>query len=72
MTSGGVGVLEVEEGSPAKAAGLTRGHVITAIEGTSITTPGEFREAVAALENKPVSVIIAGVPEGKRLIIAPN
>jgi S1-C subfamily serine protease len=72
MTRGGVGVVEVEADSAAEAGGLTSGSVITAVENTPVSTPGEFRDAVAALEGKPVTIEVAGFSEGKRLVIAPR
>jgi len=44
----GVVVVEVEEGSPAAAAGLKKGQLIRRVAGTSIRTPRDFAEAVAA------------------------
>ena len=47
MTKGGVGVVEVEPGSPAEGAGLKNGQVITAVDGKPVRTPAAFAEAVA-------------------------
>ncbi len=42
----GVAVTEVQSGSPAADAGLKQGDVITAIDGTKVTTPLALRNAV--------------------------
>jgi membrane-associated protease RseP (regulator of RpoE activity) len=42
----GVAVTEVQSGSPAADAGLKQGDVITAIDGTNVTTPLALRNAV--------------------------
>jgi membrane-associated protease RseP (regulator of RpoE activity) len=42
----GVAVTEVADGSPAANAGLKQGDVITAIDGTNVTTPLALRAAV--------------------------
>jgi membrane-associated protease RseP (regulator of RpoE activity) len=42
----GVAVTEVQSGSPAADAGLKPGDVITAIDGTNVTTPLALRNAV--------------------------
>ena len=47
MTKGGVGVVEVEPGSPAEASGLKIGQVITAVNGKPVRTPAAFADAVA-------------------------
>jgi S1-C subfamily serine protease len=46
LVRGGVGVVEVISGSPADAAGLKRGQIITEVDGTKVRTPTEFRKAV--------------------------
>jgi serine protease Do len=46
----GVVVLEVEEGSPAAAAGIKRGQLIRALGGKDIRSPREFAEAAAGQE----------------------
>jgi len=43
----GVVVTEVEEGSPAAAAGIKNGQLIRRVAGTGIRTPRDFAEAVA-------------------------
>ena len=42
----GVEVTEVASGSPAANAGLKQGDVITAIDGTNVTTPLALRNAI--------------------------
>jgi S1-C subfamily serine protease len=44
----GAVVLEVEEGSPAEAAGLARGEVITSVDGQSVTTDGDLADSIGA------------------------
>lgn len=47
MGKGGIGVLDVESDTPAEAAGLRKGQIITAVDGKSVRTPSDFAEAVA-------------------------
>jgi membrane-associated protease RseP (regulator of RpoE activity) len=42
----GVAVTEVQSGSPAANAGLQKGDVITAVDGTNVTTPQALQSAV--------------------------
>ena len=44
----GVVVAEIEAGSPAEAAGLTRGDLITTVSGTPVVTGPQLRELVQA------------------------
>lgn len=46
MTRGGVGIVEVVDGSAADRAGLKRGQIVTAVEGKPVRSPGEFQAAV--------------------------
>jgi S1-C subfamily serine protease len=46
----GVVVVEVEEGSPAAAAGLKKGQVIRRVQDKVVTAPRAFRAAVAKLD----------------------
>jgi S1-C subfamily serine protease len=46
----GVEVIDVEDGSPAAAAGLKKGQLIRRVGDTKIRTPRDFAEAVAALD----------------------
>jgi len=48
-TGTGARVEQVEKGSPAAAAGIAQGDVVTAVEGTPVTTAGE---ALAILRSK--------------------
>jgi serine protease Do len=54
MALGGVGVAEVAPGSPAEAAGVKVGQVITRVNGKPVHTPAEFRKAVADLKGDVV------------------
>ncbi|MGA8115756.1 MAG: trypsin-like peptidase domain-containing protein [Actinocatenispora sp.] len=47
----GAGVVGVESGGPAAKAGIRSGDVITALNGTAITSPGDLTTALA--ERKP-------------------
>lgn len=72
MARGGVGVAEVQPGSPAEAAGLTRGLVITRVEDQPVTTPKQFRAAVQKFDGKPVRLSTTnGLVDGKVLTIPP-
>ena len=44
--AGGVTVAYVIADSPADAAGLQRGDVIKSVDGTSVSTPNDFRDAI--------------------------
>jgi putative serine protease PepD len=46
--AGGVGISSVENGSAADNAGLKVGDVITAVDGKTVTTPGQLRAIIAA------------------------
>ena len=62
---GGVLVLEVLDGTPAKAAGLEPGDVIVAVEGEVVTTIAQFRQALnQAWREPPVDVQV--IREGQR------
>ncbi len=52
----GVGVLDVETGSQADAAGLKKGQYITEVDGRRIATPADFQKAVAEMGDKPVTL----------------
>jgi serine protease Do len=46
-TSRGVLVSDVQDGSPAQKSGLKRGDVVVKIDGRSVETTGQFRNAIA-------------------------
>lgn len=55
----GIYLTEVQEGSPAEEAGLTKGHVITKFDGSSVSSMEDLREMLpyyAAGEEVPVTV----------------
>ena len=56
MSRGGVVVVEVVAGSPADAAGLKPGQVITRVAGKPVRSPRQFAEAVAGLKG-PVPMV---------------
>ncbi len=55
-TGTGARVEQVVEGSPAAGAGLTRGDVVTAVDGTAVTTADQ---ALTILRNKPPGATLA-------------
>ena len=64
VTGGGEEPIRLGEipvpGSPLYAAGLTRGDTITALDGTPIGTPADFRTALAALKpGQPAAITFA-------------
>jgi S1-C subfamily serine protease len=71
MRRGGVGVMEVSSGSPAEAAGLQKGSVIKAVGGKPVSTPKQFRAAVAEFEGKPVELTILGSLESTQELTVP-
>jgi S1-C subfamily serine protease len=72
MSRGGVGVVEVLPGTPASAAGLTAGLAVTEVEGTPVSTPAEFRKAVAELDGKPVNLETVGGLSSKAVTVPPE
>ncbi len=46
MARGGVGIVEVQPGSPAEAAGLRRGQILLKVNGKPIRTPSEFEAVI--------------------------
>lgn len=70
MTRGGVGVVEVEPGSPSFRAGLAKGIIVTSVNGKDVSTPGEFREAVGKLDGKDVTLTtVDGIREPKQVVV---
>jgi serine protease Do len=64
-TEGGVLISDVFDGQPADNAGMQRGDVVLSIDGSSVTTPNDLRNMVAALEpGQSVSVTV--LRDGKR------
>ena len=70
MAKGGVGITEVETGSPADTSGLKKGVVITEVDGKPILTPADFTKAVAAKPDKDVTLTteLGGVP-GQKVVV---
>jgi len=52
----GVLVAEVEEGSPAAAAGIKKGQLVRRVAGKNVRTPPEFAAAVATSADGPVTL----------------
>lgn len=55
MAKGGVGVIEVQPGTPAEAAGLRRGQIIIKVDSKPIRTPADF-DAAAKASSGPVTL----------------
>jgi len=60
MARGGVGILEVEPDSPAEQAGLRPGMIIAAVNDEPVKNPKAFRNAVADLNDQPVTLLLGG------------
>lgn len=70
MSKGGVGVTEVETGSPADSAGLKRGVVITEVDGRPVPTPADFARAVAAKDGKDITLTTQlGPIAGQKVVV---
>jgi serine protease Do len=67
----GVAVAEVAENSPAAAAGLQPGMIVTHVVRTEVNTPGEFRKAVDSLTG-PVDLRIADDKKNPIRIVEPG
>ena len=52
LIEGGVGITEVEQGSPAADAGLQAGGLISHVDNIRVQTPNEFRDAVTGKKGK--------------------
>jgi S1-C subfamily serine protease len=64
-------VTEVADGSPAAAAGLRRGMLITHVDRTPVRKPKEFAQ-VAARERGPVQLRVAGDEKNPTRIVGPE
>jgi serine protease Do len=65
-------IRNVEEGSPAESAGLSRGDVITAINGEPVERPGDLVDAAAERqpgETVTLTVTRAGEDESREVIV---
>lgn len=70
MTRGGVGIIDVDPGTPAARARLSRGMIVTRVEDKPVSTPSEFRDAVARLDGKPVTLqVVDGISEEKPITV---
>ncbi len=70
MTRGGVGIVDVDPGSPASRAGLLRGTIVTAVNGQDVSTPREFREAVAKLGEKDATLTtVDGIGKPRPVVV---
>lgn len=67
----GVLVGKVEEGSPAEAAGLRVGDVITALDGEAVESSGDIRRHVRALEEGE-ALAIEAYRDGTRIDFSAN
>ncbi|MBX6312767.1 MAG: PDZ domain-containing protein [Isosphaeraceae bacterium] len=68
MMRGGIGIAEVEAGSPAEAAGLRRGQAIIAVDGRPVRTPEEFDRAVRG-RTGPITLTTQMGEEGEKRVI---
>lgn len=71
MARGYVGVVEVLDDTPGRAAGLRRGQIITAVDGEPVRTPTEFARAVAD-KSGAVTLTIAGNAGEEQVEVAPQ
>ncbi|MDB5349927.1 MAG: trypsin-like serine protease with C-terminal domain [Planctomycetota bacterium] len=70
MSKGGVGIVEVETGSTAEAAGLRKDLVITAVDGQPVPTPADFARVVATKEGKDVTLTTENGPRpGEKVVL---
>jgi regulator of sigma E protease len=65
-------VSEVVAGSPAARAGLAVDDLLVAVDGHTVTTFQNFRDAVQASEGRPLEVVAVRAGERKALRIAPE
>lgn len=66
---GGVGVIRVEPDSPADAAGLKRGMVVTEVDGNPVKTPAEFTKAVEDREGPVTLTTELGEEPDKKIVV---
>ncbi|MEO6807820.1 MAG: trypsin-like peptidase domain-containing protein [Isosphaeraceae bacterium] len=66
---GGVGVIGVETGSSADAAGLKRGMVITEVNGNPVKTPAEFTKAVEGGKGPVTLTTELGDEPDKKIVV---
>ncbi len=58
--------------SPASKAGLMKGDIIKSIEGKTLFTFGELKQAVSKYDGKPLEVIVIKDKEEKKLALSPE
>lgn len=65
-------ISQVLEDSPAQAAGLVPGDLITAIDGAAIRTFSEVQQAVAMSEGKPIALSVERDGQVRTLTLTPR
>jgi regulator of sigma E protease len=65
-------VGEVQEGSPAEAAGLAPGDRVTAIDGRPVDTWEEMAEIISASDGRRLSISVLREGETRSLVITPR
>jgi S1-C subfamily serine protease len=71
MSRGGVGIVEVEPGSPADQAGLRKGMILTSVDGAPIPTPADFARVVASKADQDVrlTAVVGSVVGAKTIVV---
>jgi S1-C subfamily serine protease len=70
MSQGGVGIVDVETGSPAEVAGLRKNLIITAVDGQPVPTPADFARIVATKDGKDVTLTTENGPRpGQKVVV---
>ncbi len=70
MSRGGIGVIEVEPGSPAEQAGLKKDMILTEVDGQAVATPAEFARAVSHKDGQEVTITTQGGPiAGQKVVV---
>jgi S1-C subfamily serine protease len=69
LGNGGVGVVEVESGSPTDAAGLKRGQVVTHVDGRPIRSPSDFYKSVANRKGPVTLTTELGGEAEKKIVV---